>query len=46
MDTELRAYGQSRTERLMEAAYALLDASGEGRDGVLKAKDRLRKAGG
>ncbi|HET9554324.1 MAG TPA: hypothetical protein VFP50_15285 [Anaeromyxobacteraceae bacterium] len=45
MTPEVKPYGQSKMERMVEAAYALLDAAAGGRDGVLRAKDRLRKAG-
>ena len=43
MDAELRRVGQSVTERLVEGAYALLDAAEGGRQGVRRARERLLK---
>ena len=43
MDAELRRVGQSVTERLVEGAYALLDAAEGGREGVRRARQRLLK---
>ena len=43
MDSEVRRVRQSVTERLMEAAYALLEAAEDGREGVRRAQSRLLK---
>lgn len=44
MDAAVKPWGQTRMERLMSAVEALAGAAAGGRNGVIRAKDRLRKA--